>query len=232
VSSSVCSCFAPGIPALLFAIFEAMFALIAPLLMTGAFVGHMRFFYFLVFIALWELLVYYPVAHWVWGGGWLYQMGVHDFAGGIVLHTTAGSSSLALALALGRRVDFAEHKGEVTPHNIPLSNIGAALLWMGWYGFNGGSAFGANSVAVNAVATTTIASCGAALVWLIIAVLRHRSVDSLVLFNGAIAGLAGITPCSGYVSPSWATLIALLLGLASYGSVWLLKEKLKVDDGR
>jgi len=178
---------------------------------------------------LWEVLVYYPIAHWIWGGGWLEQMGAQDFAGGIVIHTTAGVGALILAILLGRRKDFDKYHGEFPPSNVPLAALGAALLWMGWFGFNGGSALTSGSLATSAIASTQIAACSSGCVWLAASWIRDKP-SSIAVINGVIAGLAGITPASGYVSSQSSIVIGIILGVASYGSVYLLKHKLRIDD--
>lgn len=221
---------APTIPGLAFASFQSMFAAVTPLLMTGAVAERMKFRSFLLFIVCWEVLVYYPLAHWIWGGGWLAQWGVVDFAGGIVIHTSSGVASLLLAIVLGRRVGFEQFHGEFPPHNIPLATIGTALLWMGWYGFNAGSALGATSVAAYAISATTVASCVGVVVWSLLSLIHHRHVHTVAVLNGAIAGMAGITPASGYIETPSAVGAAIIISLAAYGAIILFKGKLKIDD--
>jgi len=225
-----CLSFAPTIPGLAFASFQSMFAAVTPLLMTGAVAERMKFRSFLLFIICWEILVYYPLAHWIWGGGWLAQWGVVDFAGGIVIHTSSGVASLILAVALGRRVGFEQFHGEFPPHNIPLATIGTALLWMGWYGFNAGSALGSNVVAAYAISATTIASCVGVVTWSLLSLIHHRHVHTIEVLNGAIAGMAGITPASGYIQSEYAALAAVVIALAAYAGVYIIKGKLKIDD--
>jgi len=174
-------------------------------------------------------LVYYPVAHWMWGGGWLDQMGALDFAGGIVIHTTAGVGAFVLSIMLGRRRDFDKYHGEFPPSNLPMAALGAALLWMGWFGFNGGSALTSGSLATSALASTQIAACTSGCVWLAASWYRSKP-SSVAMINGVIAGLAGITPASGYISSQSSIVVGLVLGAASYGSCILLKHKFRIDD--
>lgn len=221
---------APSIPGLAFASFQSMFASVTPLLMTGAIAERMRFRSFVLFIILWEILVYYPLAHWIWGGGFLMKFGVCDFAGGIVIHTSSGAASLVLAYFLGRRIDFHEHHGEPVGHNIPLAAIGTALLWMGWYGFNAGSALTAGPVAAYAISATTVASTVGVMTSSIFSIIRYGNVHTIAILNGAIAGMAGITPASGYIESYWAFIVAIFIVLGAYGGIWLFKEKLKIDD--
>lgn len=227
---NVCLKNAKTIPGLAFASFESMFAAVTPLLMTGAVAERMKFRSFLLFIILWEVIVYYPLAHWIWGGGFLGQWGVYDFAGGIVIHTSSGASSLVLAFVLGHRQEFDKYHGEFPPHNIPLAAIGTALLWMGWYGFNAGSALTAGTVAAYAISATTIASTVGVIVWSFLSIIRHRHVHTIAVLNGAIAGMAGITPASGYIESYWAFLIAIFVVIAAYGAIVLFKDKLRIDD--
>lgn len=224
-----CNVHAPNIPSAAFALFMMMFASITPLLMTGSYAERVQWRSFFTLTILWEIIVYYPVAHWIWGDGWLERMGALDFAGGIVIHTTAGVGSLVLALMLGHRKDFDKYHGEFPPSNLPLAALGAALLWMGWFGFNAGSALTSGSLATSAVASTQIAACASGMVWLSISWARDKP-SSIALINGVIAGLAGITPASGYVSSQASIVIGLILGAVSYGGVWLFKHKLRIDD--
>jgi len=221
---------APTVPSMAFATFQMMFAAITPLLMTGCFAGRLRFRAFLVFIILWEFLVYYPLAHWIWGNGWLAKIGVIDFAGGIVIHASAGAASIVVALVLGKRSGFEEHHGEVPPSNVPLATVGAALLWMGWYGFNAGSAYSSGTLASLVVTNTTIASCVSCVSWIVLSLFHCSHLNTVSVMNGAIAGLAGITPVSGYIESYYATPIAVLIGFSSFYSIVILKEKLKIDD--
>jgi ammonium transporter, Amt family len=220
--------YAPTIPGVLFAKFEMMFAVITPLLLTGAIAERMKFSAFIIFIAVWSFLIYYPLVHWIWGGGWLGKLGVVDFAGGIVIHTSAGMGALAAALVLGRRLNYGP--AIMVPHSIPLAVLGSALLWLGWFGFNAGSALASGGVAGNTVINTHMASSISALIWVGLSWLRTGKPSIIAAINGAIAGLAGITPASGYVSVEHAFLIGIAVGIASYLGVIFLKDRLKIDD--
>jgi Amt family ammonium transporter len=198
--------YAKTIPHGLFAAFQMMFAVITPALITGAFVERVRFKSFLLFSLVWITLVYDPLCHWVWGkGGWLGALGTLDFAGGTVVHIAAGFSALAFALAIGPRKGFGKFPME--PHNIPMTVLGAGLLWVGWFGFNAGSALGANEVAVNALLTTNTSAAAAGLVWMILGWLDGRP-STLGIATGMVVGLAAVTPASGFITP----LAALVLG--------------------
>jgi Amt family ammonium transporter len=220
--------YAPTIPGVLFAKFEMMFAVITPLLLTGAIAERMKFSAFIIFIAVWSFLIYYPLVHWIWGGGWLGKLGVVDFAGGIVIHTSAGMGALAAALVLGKRLNYGP--AIMVPHSIPLAVLGSALLWLGWFGFNAGSALASGGVAGNTVINTHMASSVSALIWVGLSWLRTGKPSIIAAINGAIAGLAGITPASGYVSVEHAFLIGIAVGIASYLGVIFLKDRLKIDD--
>ena len=220
--------YAPTIPGVLFAKFEMMFAVITPLLLTGAIAERMKFSAFIIFIAVWSFLIYYPLVHWIWGGGWLGKLGVVDFAGGIVIHTSAGMGALAAALVLGRRLNYGP--AIMVPHSIPLAVLGSALLWLGWFGFNAGSALASGGVAGNTVINTHMASSVSALIWVGLSWMRTGKPSIIAAINGAIAGLAGITPASGYVSVEHAFLIGIAVGIASYLGVIFLKDRLKIDD--
>ncbi|MHB0858572.1 MAG: ammonium transporter [Anaerolineae bacterium] len=222
------SSYAPTIPHLAFAAFQMMFAIITPALITGAFVERVRFRTFLVFSLLWATFVYDPVAHWVWGeGGILREMGALDFAGGNVVHILAGFSALAFALAIGPRKGFGESVFE--PSNIPFSVLGAGLLWMGWFGFNGGSALAANGLAVTAVVTTHTAAASAALVWMMLSWRENRP-SVLGIVTGAVVGLVAITPGAGFVTPLAALVIGGVASVLSFYGVRLLKERLRLDE--
>jgi len=229
VSYKDCSPNAPYIPSAAYAMFMMMFANITPLLMTGAYAERVKYKAFILFTVFWEIIVFYPVAHWIWGGGWLARMGIQDFAGGIVIHTSAGVGGLVCALYLGKRSGFEKYGGEFPPSNIPLAALGAALLWMGWFGFNAGSALAAGDVATSAVASTQIGGSFSAIVWIVLSWLKGKPTTVAVL-NGVIAGLAGITPASGYINNQYSIGLGVVLGLASYFSVVLLKHKLHIDD--
>ncbi len=215
------------IPSLTFMIFQSMFAIITVSLITGSYVERIKFSSFLVFSLAWATLVYDPVAHWVWGGGWLQQMGVLDFAGGIVVHITAGVSALAVAMVIGVRKGFGTDPME--PHNIPTTVMGAALLWFGWFGFNAGSALAANGVAANAFVTTHISAAAAATTWMLLS-WRQRAPSALGIVTGAVAGLAAITPAAGYVTPLAAVPIGIVAAIAGYYAIVLVRGSQKVDD--
>ncbi len=221
--------YAATIPGMSFVQFQMVVAVVTPLLLTGVIAERMKFTSFIVFIAAWSIFIYYPLVHWVWGGGWLSQLGVADFAGGIVIHTAAGMSALAAALVLGRRKNFGP--AIMVPHNIPLAVFGAALLWLGWFGFNAGSALtAAGGIAANTIIVTHMSSSAAALVWIGLSWKRTGKPSVVAAINGALAGLVGITPAAGFVSVEHAVLIGLVIGFASYGGMILFKEKLRIDD--
>lgn len=220
--------YAPTIPGVTFASYQMMFAVITPLLITGAFAERLKWSSFFIFIIAWSFLVYYPLAHWIWGRGWLADMGVFDFAGGIVIHTSAGLGSLAAALVLGRRKNFGPDI--MVPHNIPLAVIGATLLWIGWFGFNAGSALASGGLAANTLLVTHIASATSAMVWIALSWKRSGKPSTTAVINGAVAGLAGVTPASGFISPQNSFILGIVLGLASYYAILLLKEHWKIDD--
>jgi ammonium transporter, Amt family len=215
------------IPALTFMIFQAMFAIITVSLITGSYVERIKFSSFLVFSLAWATLVYDPVAHWVWGGGWLQQMGALDFAGGIVVHITAGVSALAVAMVIGARRGFGTDPME--PHNIPTTVMGAALLWFGWFGFNAGSALAANGIAANAFVTTNTSAAAAATTWMLLS-WRQRAPSALGIVTGAVAGLAAVTPAAGYVTPLAAIPIGVVAAIAGYYAIVLIRGSGKVDD--
>jgi ammonium transporter, Amt family len=215
--------YAATIPHLAFAAFQMMFAIITPALITGAFVERVRFKAFLFFTLLWASFVYDPVAHWIWGqGGFLRRLGALDFAGGTVVHITAGFSALAFALVIGSRKGFGAHTFE--PHNIPYSILGAGLLWMGWFGFNGGSALAANGLAANALVTTNTAAAACGLVWMLLS-WRDNKPSVLGIVTGAVVGLVAITPASGYVTPLAALVIGALAAPISYYAIRLRQKK-------
>jgi Amt family ammonium transporter len=209
--------YAKTIPHGLFAAFQMMFAVITPALITGAFVERVRFKSFLLFSLIWVTLVYDPLAHWVWGkGGWLGALGALDFAGGTVVHIAAGYSALAFALVIGPRKGFG--KSPMEPHNIAYTVLGTGLLWVGWFGFNAGSALAANGVAVNALLTTNTSAASAALVWMLLSWLDGRP-STLGIATGAVVGLAAVTPASGFVSPLAAMLIGAVAAPISYYAI-------------
>ena len=220
--------YAKTIPASAFALFQMMFAIITPALIIGAFAERKRFKAFVLFALLWSLLVYSPVAHWVWGdGGWLRNMGVLDYAGGTVVHISSGVAALVAALVLGPRVRRESDRFE--PHDVRLTVIGAGILWFGWFGFNGGSALAADGHAVNAVMVTNTAAGMGALTWLTMSWLHKGSPSVIGAVSGAIAGEVGITPASGFVDPSSAIVIGFIAGAVCYGAI-LLRQRLKIDD--
>jgi Amt family ammonium transporter len=216
------------IPGVTFATYQMMFAVITPLLISGAFAERMKYSAFFIFAIAWSLFIYFPLAHWIWGGGWLAQLGVWDFAGGIVIHTSAGMAALAAGLVFGRRKNFGPQI--MVPHNLPLAVIGATMLWLGWFGFNAGSALAANGVAGNALLTSQIAAATCTLVWLFLSWKRSGKPSIAAVINGAISGLAGVTPTAGYISGESAFILGIVLGFGSYYGIVLFKEKLKIDD--
>ena len=212
-----------------FALFQMGFAAITPALMIGAWVDRARFGWVVAFSALWSLLVYAPVAHWIWGGGWLgSKLGTVDFAGGIVVHTTAGVSALVVALLLGKRMGFP--RTLMLPHAPGLTLVGAALLWVGWFGFNGGSALTASDDAASAILNTHLAACAAALAWLLIENFTVGKPTSIGFATGAVAGLATITPAAQWVSPGAAILFGAVASVVCYGAIRLTKQRLQIDD--
>lgn len=227
VGQSVNPDYAPTIPHMAFMLFQMMFAVITPALISGAMVERIKFGVYLVFTLLWSMLIYNPVCHWVWGtGGWLKNLGVLDFAGGIVVHITAGFSALAFAMVIKQRKGF--NTGNVEPNNIPFTVIGAALLWFGWFGFNGGSALGANGIAVNAFLTTNTAGAASALTWMLINWI-NRKPSVLGMATGAVVGLAAVTPASGFITPGSAIIIGIIAAIISYSCI-LLRNHWKIDE--
>lgn len=220
--------YAPTIPGVLFVKFQLMFAAITPLLLTGTIAERMKFSSFIIFIAAWSMLIYYPLVHWVWGGGWLAELGLVDFAGGMVIHTSVGMGALAAALVLGRRKNYGP--AIMIPHSIPIAVLGSSLLWLGWFGFNAGSALASGGVAGNTVIVTHMSSSVSALIWVGLSWMRTGKPSVVAAINGAIAGLAGITPASGFVSVEHSFVIGIAIGIASYAGVVIFKEKLRIDD--
>ena len=220
--------YSDSLPHFAFMIFQAMFAIITPALITGAWAERLKFSSFLVFIVLWATLVYDPVCHWVWGdGGWLKNLGALDFAGGTVVHINAGVAALAAALVLGKREGWGREA--FIPHNLPMTVLGAGLLWFGWFGFNAGSALAGGGLAATAFVTTHLATCGAVLSWLIVEWLFRGKPTTLGAATGAVAGLVAITPAAGFVGPMSAILIGLGAGVLCYLAC-LAKVKLGYDD--
>jgi ammonium transporter, Amt family len=220
--------YAPTIPAQLFMAYQMMFAVITPALIIGAFAERMKFSAFLIFSLLWATIVYDPLAHWVWGaGGFLREMGVLDFAGGIVVHVSAGTGALAAALVVGKRKGYPDIS---PPHNLPFAILGAALLWFGWFGFNAGSALSAGTLAVSAFLNTHLAAAAAAIAWAVLEWISRRRPTALGLISGAVAGLATVTPAAGYVTPLAAVAIGALTGIVCYVSVVVVKNRLGYDD--
>jgi Amt family ammonium transporter len=220
---------APTVPASAFMVFQLMFAVITPALITGAFAERMRFGGYLLFLGLWSVLVYAPVAHWVWGGGFLGPAGIGalDFAGGTVVHVNAGAAALAAALYLGRRRGFGT--GALRPHNVPMVLLGAGILWFGWFGFNAGSALSAGGLASSAFVATHLGAAGGMLGWLVPERLRHERATTIGAATGAVAGLVAITPASGFVAPMPALVIGVVAGVVCFLAVEL-KARVRLDD--
>jgi len=214
--------YSEAIPGLLYMVFQLVFAAVTVAIITSGFAERIKFSAFLIFGLLWTTIVYDPLAHWVWGGGWAAQIGALDFAGGTVVHISSGFAALALALVIGKRVGFGKYAME--PNNIPLTILGAALLWFGWFGFNAGSALGANGLAAQAFVTTNIAAAAGGLAWLLISWLNGKP-SSLGFVSGAIAGLVAITPGCGYVTPMGALIIGAIGGSVCYGMLLLRIRK-------
>jgi Amt family ammonium transporter len=216
------------IPHIVFVMYQCMFAIITPALIIGAFAERIKFKGFLIFSLLWAIVVYNPVAHWIWSkDGWLYNMGVLDFAGGIVVHITAGISALVMAIMVGKRKYY---EGGMTPHNIPFVVIGAGLLWFGWFGFNAGSGLAADGVAANAFMVTHIAAAMAALTWAILDWTLNTKPTTIGICTGAIAGLAAITPTAGFVDLKAALIISIISSVVCFIMVGKIKVKYKYDD--
>ncbi|NTV14889.1 MAG: ammonium transporter [Desulfobulbaceae bacterium] len=220
--------YAPTIPHLVFMIYQCMFAVITPALITGAFAERVRFAPFVVFSLLWAILVYNPVCHWIWGkGGWLAARGVLDFAGGLVVHLTCGTAALAAVLVIGPREHFG--KTSFMPHNLPMTLLGTGLLWFGWFGFNAGSALAANGIAATAFTATHLGGMAGMAMWSIMEWVHTGKPTTLGAASGAIAGLATITPAAGFVGPNSAIIIGLLAGLCCFLAV-SYKNRLGFDD--
>ncbi len=220
--------YAPTVPHLAFMMYQAMFAVITPALITGAFAERMKFSAYFVFILLWSTLVYDPVAHWVWGaGGWLRQMGALDFAGGIVVHLISGISALAAALLIGKRKGYLQEA--MYPHNLPMTVLGTGLLWFGWFGFNAGSALSAGALSTMAFVATHTSAVSATVIWVVIEWIHRGKPTMFGAATGSIAGLATITPASGFVSPMSSLIIGMAAGAICYISL-NMKGKLGYDD--
>jgi len=211
-----------GYPPLLFMLFQMTFAAVTVAIVTSGLAERVKLSSFIIFSLLWTTLVYDPIAHWVWGGGWLAAIGCIDYAGGIVVHISAGFAALAIALVIGKRAGYGHYTME--PHNIPMTLLGAALLWFGWFGFNGGSALAANGMAVNAIVVTNTAAAAGALSWMAIS-WYYGKPSSLGMVTGAVAGLGTITPAAGYVTPLTAVLIGAIAGIVCYKAMlWRIKS--------
>ena len=216
------------IPLSVFVMFQMTFAVITPALIVGAFAERMRFSAMLLFSCLWLVLVYAPITHWVWGGGWLGDMGLLDFAGGTVVHITAGVAALVAAIVIGNRKGFPTQA--MPPHNLPLVVTGAGMLWVGWFGFNAGSALAANGDAGMAMLVTHISAAAGSLAWMTMEWLRHGKPSVLGIVTGMVAGLGTITPASGYVGPGGALVIGILAGVICYLATQAIKQRFKIDD--
>ncbi|MFH1791174.1 MAG: ammonium transporter [Candidatus Omnitrophota bacterium] len=220
--------YAATVPHQAFMIFQSMFAVITPALIIGAFAERIKFSAFLVFTLLWATFIYDPLCHWVWGaGGWLKELGVLDFAGGIVVHTSAGVAALVAAIIIGKRKNL---KHIPVPHNLPLVMLGTGLLWFGWFGFNAGSALGANGLAVSTFVVTNAAAASAGLVWAILEWVRNGKPTVFGIVTGSVAGLATITPASGFVSPAAALVIGMFASIVCFIAVAVIKPKFGYDD--
>jgi len=216
------------IPETVFSMFQMTFAIITPALIVGAFAERMKFSAMLWFSAIWLIVVYAPVTHWVWGGGWLSDMGLLDFAGGTVVHVNAGVAALVAAMVLGPRKGFG--KTPMPPHNLTMTVAGAGMLWVGWFGFNAGSALGANGDAGMAMLVTHISAAAGSLAWMAMEWIRHGKPSVLGIVTGMVAGLGTITPASGFVGPAAALIIGLTAGVVCYSATAFLKHTLKIDD--
>lgn len=222
--------YAATIPQLAFMIFQAMFAIITPALIIGSFVERIRFRTLVLFVILWSTLVYDPIAHWVWGvGGWLHTMGALDFAGGTVVHISAGFAGLAAALVIGKRRSY--QPGEaIASNNVPFVLLGAALLWFGWFGFNAGSALAASPLSVGAFVVTNTTAAAAALTWMILSWAEHKKPSAMATATGAVCGLVAITPASGFVGPVASIAIGVIAGVVTYLMLLFRSKKTKIDD--
>ena len=214
VSMNAAGPYSPLVPGMLYMVFQLVFATVTMAIVTSGFAERIKFSSYLVFALIWTTIVYDPLAHWVWGGGWTFQFGAIDFAGGTVVHISSGFAALALALVIGKRVGYGKYAME--PANIPWSILGAVLLWFGWFGFNAGSAVAANGLAVNAFVTTNTATAVAAMAWLLVSWAHGGKPSSLGFVSGAVAGLVAITPAAGYVTPMAAIAIGAVAGVMCY----------------
>lgn len=217
-----------AIPETVFIMFQMTFAVITPALIVGGFAERMKFSAVLVFSTLWMFVVYVPVCHWVWGGGWLSQMGLLDFAGGTVVHINAGVAAIIAAMVLGKRKGFPN--SAMPPHNLTMTVTGAAMLWVGWFGFNAGSAVAANGDAGMAMLVTHISAAAGSLAWMCVEWVKHGKPSVLGIVTGMVAGLGTITPASGYVGPTGALVIGISAGIVCYYSTQYIKRTLKIDD--
>jgi Amt family ammonium transporter len=221
--------YAPTIPASVFMIYQAMFAIITPVLITGAFADRMKFSTFIVFTLIWTTVVYDPIAHWVWGtGGWLRELGALDFSGGLVVHISAGLSALAAAIIIGKRIGFKSEN--MAPHNIPMTILGGILLWFGWFGFNAGSALTAGSLAANAFIVTNTSAAAGAISWMAISWKHGGKPNALGIVTGGVAGLAAITPAAGFVGTIPALIIGAVAGIICYSAMHLKNNHTNIDD--
>lgn len=218
-----------NIPEIIFVLFQCMFAIITPALILGAFAERLKFSGFLIFTVLWSILVYIPMAHWVWGGGFLQQMGAIDFAGGTVVHINAGISALVMAIMAGKRSDY-KIGHPITPHNITFVFLGTAFLWLGWFGFNAGSGLQADGIAANAFLVTHLATCVAALTWMAIDWIHNKKPTTVGACTGAVSGLVAITPAAGTVDIFGAFCIGLITPIICFYMVAVIKPKFKYDD--
>ena len=216
------------IPESLFALFQMTFAIITPALIIGGFAERMKFSAVLLFSAIWLIVVYAPITHWVWGGGWLGEMGLLDFAGGTVVHITAGVAALVAAIVIGPRNGFPSKP--MPPHNMTMTITGAAMLWIGWFGFNGGSALAANGDAAMAMLVTHISAAAGAMTWMFYEWIKYGKPTALGAVTGMVAGLGTITPASGFVGPAGGLVIGIVAGIVCFNAVILIKQKWKIDD--
>jgi Amt family ammonium transporter len=222
--------YAATIPQLAFMVFQAMFAIVTPALIIGSFVGRMRFRTLVLFVVLWSTLVYDPIAHWVWGmGGWLHTLGALDFAGGTVVHISAGFAGLAAAIVIGKRRDYQPGQ-PLASNNVPFVLLGAALLWFGWFGFNAGSALAASPLSVSAFVVTNTAAAAAALTWMVLSWAENKKPSAMATATGAVCGLVAITPASGFVGPMASIAIGIIAGVVTYLMLLFRSKRTRIDD--